>query len=237
MTRTLDSKSDSVFETLLHGIVSGTYGQGARLPAERELAQTLGASRSTLRDALRRLTEWGLVEPKRGSGVLVRDRKEWSIEVLPAYLRHAAAEPESIGELVRDLLGMRRGLFASLLPDVAAKLSGKPLPRTRSLAEDAWACRKQPGDFAAADFAMIRSVFEAADNLPAVWILNRVSGVYVDIARSVSGAMPPPTDYVASHQGWIGALESGDPDTAVHQLHQYFVRHDARLLSLWGLQP
>jgi GntR family transcriptional regulator, transcriptional repressor for pyruvate dehydrogenase complex len=237
MERPLDSKSDSVFETLLHGIVAGEYRQGAHLPAERELARTLGASRSTLRDAIRRLTEWGLVEPRRGAGVLVRDQHEWSIEVLPAYLRHGNAQPETIGTLVRDLLAMRRGLFSSLLPPVAERLSGLPLPRTRSLAEDAWASRGEPGNFAAADFEMIRSVFEAAHMLPAVWILNRVAGVYVDIARSVSGAMSPPEDYVESHHSWIGALESGDPATAVGRLEHYFLRHDSRLLSLWGLDP
>lgn len=237
MERALDSKSDSVFETLLHGIVGGEYGSGVRLPAERELARTLGASRSTLRDAIRRLTEWGLVEPRRGSGVLVRDRREWSIEVLPAYLRHGDADPENLGTLVRDLLAMRRGLFSSLLPPVAERLSGRPLPLTRALAEAAWESRHQPGRFAAADFEMIRSIFESAQMLPAVWILNRVAGVYVDIARSVSGALPPPEDYVTSHLGWIGALEGGDPASAVERLEHYFLRHDTRLLALWGLSP
>ncbi len=237
MERALDSKSDSVFETLLHGIVAGEYRQGAHLPAERELARTLGASRSTLRDAIRRLTEWGLLEPRRGAGVLVRDRHEWSIEVLPAYLRFGDSDADSIGTLVRDLLAMRRGLFSALLPPVAERLSGQPLPRTRQLAKDAWDSRERPGVFAAADFEMIRSVFEAAHMLPAVWILNRVAGVYVDIARSVSGAMSPPEDYVESHHGWIGALEAGDAPSALVQLEAYFLRHDSRLLSLWGLNP
>ncbi|MDX2089282.1 MAG: GntR family transcriptional regulator, partial [Kofleriaceae bacterium] len=49
---------DAVFEKLLADIVGGTYRSGTRLPAERELSRLLGASRPTLREALRRLGEW-----------------------------------------------------------------------------------------------------------------------------------------------------------------------------------
>src|SRR6476659_1210776 len=77
-----------VFEKLLADIVSGSYVAGTRLPAERELARQLGASRPTLREALRRLGEWNLVEPRRGSGIVVRPYRDCAIEVLAAYLRY-----------------------------------------------------------------------------------------------------------------------------------------------------
>lgn len=48
---------DAVFEKLLADIVRGVHPAGTRLPAERELARQLGASRPTLREALRRLGE------------------------------------------------------------------------------------------------------------------------------------------------------------------------------------
>src|SRR5687768_14380217 len=95
-----------VFDTLLKDIVSGAYPQGSRLPAERDLARMLGTSRPTLREALRRLGEWGLVEPRRGSGVVVRDMRDWSLDVLPAYLRLGAPShgPRALGEMIVDLL-------------------------------------------------------------------------------------------------------------------------------------
>ncbi|MBL0214548.1 MAG: FadR family transcriptional regulator [Myxococcales bacterium] len=77
-----------MLEALLAEILRGNFPPGTRLPAEREMARLLGASRPTLREALRRLGEWNLVEPRRGSGIVVRPRSEWTIEVLPAYLRY-----------------------------------------------------------------------------------------------------------------------------------------------------
>ena len=236
MTPEEPSIANVVFETMLQSIVTGQYGQESRLPAERELSTQLGASRGTVRDAIRRLTEWGLVEPRRGSGVRVRPRQDWSIEVLPSYLIHASTSPGEFAHIVRDLLSLRRGLLATILPTVIGRLSGQELTQTRALVESAWESRDAPGAFAAADFKMIRSLFEAAQMLPAIWTLNRVARVYVDIAQSVSGALPPPEDYLQSHGRWLDALAAGDSQRALTLLDDYFDRHDRRLLGLMGMQ-
>ena len=56
---------------LRRAIVDGVYSYGDRLPAERELAESLGASRATVRNALRLLEENELVRRKGGSGTFV----------------------------------------------------------------------------------------------------------------------------------------------------------------------
>ncbi len=46
---------------------------GDKLPSERELAQSCKVSRSSIRDAMRRLELMGLVEPRQGAGTIVRE--------------------------------------------------------------------------------------------------------------------------------------------------------------------
>ncbi len=46
---------------------------GDKLPSERELAASCKVSRSSIRDAIRRLEMIGLVEPRQGAGTIVRD--------------------------------------------------------------------------------------------------------------------------------------------------------------------
>jgi DNA-binding FadR family transcriptional regulator len=56
-------------------IESGEFPVGARLPAERELAQKLKVSRPSVREALIALEVEGLVEVKTGAGVFVCERR------------------------------------------------------------------------------------------------------------------------------------------------------------------
>lgn len=53
-------------------IRDGGYGDGDRLPAERELAQILGVSRPSAREAVIALEVAGIVEVRTGSGIYVR---------------------------------------------------------------------------------------------------------------------------------------------------------------------
>lgn len=62
--------ADSAYDTLRHQILSGELVHGERL-AEEEIAETLGISRTPVREALRRLAAEGLVDvaPNRGASV------------------------------------------------------------------------------------------------------------------------------------------------------------------------
>jgi DNA-binding FadR family transcriptional regulator len=65
-----------IAEQLRALIGKGEFAVGARLPAERELAQQLGVSRPSVREALIALEVEGYVEVRTGSGVYVLDRSQ-----------------------------------------------------------------------------------------------------------------------------------------------------------------
>lgn len=226
---------DAVFEALVADIVRGTYPPGSRLPAERDLARMLGASRPTLREALRRLAEWNLVAARRGSGVAVREMREWMIEVLPTFLRHARpGAGQTILELVRDVLLLRRLTMVDMLRLMGSRVPTGGTAAAREHVERAWALRSNSGAFAAEDFQVIRALCEAATSLPAMWMVNRISGVYLDMARSLAGAIPPPSEYLTAYARVLDHVEKGDGDAAARELDAYLDRHDQKLLSLLG---
>jgi DNA-binding FadR family transcriptional regulator len=226
---------DAVFETLLKNIVGGIYPSGTRLPAERELARQLGASRPTLREALRRLGEWSLVEPRRGSGVIVRPYRDWSIEVLAAYVRYgkpALGQPNVVRMLI-DVLAMRRAVALEVVRLTANRVPKGGTAGARAAMARAWSLRDQPG-YAREDFEVMRTITEAAQFTPGLWLLNRLAEVWFDAAATLRFAVRPPDDYVAVYTAFFDLIEAGDGSAACQLMSGYFERHDAALVGALG---
>jgi GntR family transcriptional regulator, transcriptional repressor for pyruvate dehydrogenase complex len=86
------TRVDEIADRLITAIAIGEYLPGARLPVERELAAALGVGRMTVRAALARLVERGLLETRRGRGGGSYVVDQW---------------PDSSTESVRRTLSMR----------------------------------------------------------------------------------------------------------------------------------
>ena len=64
--------AEQAFSQLKDQILSGTWQEGEKLPSEQELTEALGVSRSTIRQAIRSLADYGMVETRNGSGTYVK---------------------------------------------------------------------------------------------------------------------------------------------------------------------
>jgi GntR family transcriptional regulator, transcriptional repressor for pyruvate dehydrogenase complex len=118
---------DAVHDRLLTAIAVGAYSPGDVLPAERDLAPMLDVSRATLRLAIERLVEQGLLESRRGrgGGTFVTGRS-WR-EVEPDAVRRTLHEQlPALAELFDErclVEGMIAGAAAERrTPEQAAEL-------------------------------------------------------------------------------------------------------------------
>jgi GntR family histidine utilization transcriptional repressor len=62
-----------VYDGIRNQILDSTYGPGAKLPRDEDIARELGCSRSTVQRAMRELSEDGTVERRRKGGTHVRN--------------------------------------------------------------------------------------------------------------------------------------------------------------------
>ena len=65
--------SDQIADQIEGMIADGTLSPGERLPAERQLAERLGISRPSLREAIQKLASKGLLNTRQGGGTFVSD--------------------------------------------------------------------------------------------------------------------------------------------------------------------
>jgi DNA-binding FadR family transcriptional regulator len=225
---------DMVFDRLLTDIVKGVHVAGARLPAERDLSKQLDASRPTLREALRRLGEWNLVEPKRGSGVVVKPYRDWSIEVIPEYIRHGKPGPgqPTIARILVDLFSLRRVLILEVLRYTISRIPVNASQASRAAMDRAWSLRNKPKQFPREDFEVMRCIVESAGFVPGLWLLNRVSRIWFNIADAVHFAIVPREDYVPTFTNFFDLIDAGKSKEAHDVMSAYLQRHDDQMLKM-----
>jgi len=104
-------KRSKVYEEVarqIERLILKKLSPGDKLPAERELAEMLGVSRSSIRDAVRSLELVGRVEPRQGAGTVVC---EISAKAVASPLTNAIVHKR---QLVGELLDFRRILEPAL---------------------------------------------------------------------------------------------------------------------------
>lgn len=66
---------DKIVTELKEKIVSGDFKDGDLLPSQDELAKSMGVSRSSIREALSRLSTMGFIESRQGVGTFIKFKK------------------------------------------------------------------------------------------------------------------------------------------------------------------
>ena len=97
-----------VLEQLREAILSGRIRPGDRLPGERQLCESFGVGRPTLREALRSLEATGMIEvrPGKGGGSYAVTPSESTVgAALSALLSLRGASPEDLAEFRVDFEG------------------------------------------------------------------------------------------------------------------------------------
>jgi GntR family transcriptional repressor for pyruvate dehydrogenase complex len=125
--------AEQIADALREAIVGGRLIAGATLPSEREMAESYSVNRSSVREALRRLEAWGLVEIRHGEGTRVRDfLLSADMSVLP-MLFEVGRHPEP--EMLRDLHEIRGMLFCWCAEQAALRADASSVARLDALAK------------------------------------------------------------------------------------------------------
>ena len=164
--------AELVENRLVDAILDGTFPVNSSLPAERELAESLGVTRPTLREALQRLSRDGWIEIHHGRATRVKDYwKEGNLLILTAL---AQREAQVTDEFVTNLLQIRL-LFAPTYTRMAMQNSLNPVIHLLESLQD---IEDTPEVFTARDLELHRQLAILSGNPLFVLILNGFGNIY-----------------------------------------------------------
>jgi len=200
--------AELVENRLINAIVDGDFPVNSTLPPERELAQRLGVTRPTLREALQRLARDGWIEIHHGKSTRVRDYwHEGNLAVLGAIAQHQDHVPP---DFVPNLLQVRE-LLAPAYARLAVKRSAKNLVK---FLEDYQELIDTPEAFATADWKLHQYLTIESGNPIFTLILNGFKELY---PRMGSAYFTPPKARARSRKFYGDlreAAQARDPDRA-----------------------
>ncbi|SNR81810.1 DNA-binding transcriptional regulator, FadR family [Haloechinothrix alba] len=183
---TRETLVDAVERNLRQEILAGTYTSGQYLPPTRELAERYEVTRTTLKHALMRLSQAGLVETKHGVGTRVRDyERQGGLELLPMLVA------ENAPGWVRSVFEVRTEIGATIAVRAARDASEYHKQRLGTLARQ---LREAPD----ADAAQItecewhRELAAATGNRVYPLLINLVLDTYLRQRHAVRGAFDEP---------------------------------------------
>jgi DNA-binding FadR family transcriptional regulator len=167
--------SETVFRTLLEAVLDGRYAPGEKLPTQRALAADLDVTMGTVREALKRLEQMGLLEVRQGDAMRVRDwRAHGGLDVVAhLVLRSGALDPG----VLADVLEARELMLRELARLAAQRRTDEEAARLVELAAT-FAATADSAAAQAVDFAFFAAMAEAARNLVFVLILNAIRDAY-----------------------------------------------------------
>jgi GntR family transcriptional repressor for pyruvate dehydrogenase complex len=231
-------RSEDVAGQIRNLIVREELAEGARLPAERYLAERFGASRPTVSQALRSLSLMGLVEIRHGSGAYVVRRPETmvtaSVNLMLDLDRNSAHHLMPLRLWLEDIGAGEAAAREPALGEAEVAAIESALHRLRDATATATGTTSE---LVAADTVFHAAVVRSAGNPYLAAIYDSVHGAVLSyqLRNWVDTNSAPlwlrhggPEQQWALHQPIAAAVIAGDADAAraaVRRHHEMMVRH------------
>ncbi|QRY50033.1 FadR/GntR family transcriptional regulator [Mycolicibacterium septicum] len=205
------SVPEDVFEQIVAEVLSGQMQPGEPLPSERRLAEVLGVSRPAVREAIKRLTEAGLVEVRQGDSTTVRDfRKHAGLDLLPRLLLRAGELDVSV---VRSILETRLH-NGPKVAELAARRATADLVAQLGHTVDALAAEPDPVEQQRQALAFWDLIVDCADSIAFRLMYNTLRQTYEPALPALATMMAAEVGRPDAYRRIVEAIEVRDPAAA-----------------------
>jgi len=205
----------------------GTYAPGEKLPSERDIAESKKVSRVSVRDAVNRLSQMGLIKKVPQSGTYVSDYlSEATMELLIEILKSGTQTDPG---LLFSLLEFRRLVESFAVKKGAVNASKRVLTKLKRLVQEQEEHIEDARKLTQIDFNIHLTLVTLSENMVIQVLFNNFKQIYhfyTQIFYEMEGAAPEAVNY---HRQLVGAIENKDGDYAHYIMEQHLLYGENRM--------
>lgn len=199
----------TIIERIREMIRNGELAPGDRLPSERKLAEALGVSRNSLRQAFQALAERKIIESRQGDGTYL-------LASLDA-LSQSEALFDSINAqsgFIRDILEFRRLIEPQIAALAASRIEPEALDRLKILICDQQRALMSGREDDTFDSEFHRQLAQCSGNRVISQMMTTIAAIINETRSTWLQSNERRNASVEGHLRIIDALESRDADSA-----------------------
>jgi GntR family transcriptional repressor for pyruvate dehydrogenase complex len=216
---------EQIVQQIEDSVLNGTLKPGDQLPAERELAQRLGVSRTAVREAVKALREKGLVEAYSGRGTFITDgtthaaRQSFDLMV-------KIGQQESSTHLAELRLILEPGIAAV----AASRAQEEDLTAMREAVAVMERAQADPAAYIEADLDFHLALAEAAANPLILSLIDSIVGLLREQRIKIFNVEGGPQRGQVHHKRILDAMERHDSEMARNAMRAHLeqVREDSK---------
>jgi len=216
---------EQIIQQIEESVLKGALKPGDQLPAERELAQRFGVSRTAVREAVKALREKGLVEAYSGRGTFITDGTSQAVRQ-SLDLMAKIGQPEGSIHLAE--------VRAILEPEIAALAALRAQEPDLITMREAVAvmdrARRDPDAYIEADLDFHLALAEGASNPLILSLIDSIVVLLREQRIKIFNVRGGPERGQVHHKNILDAVERRDPSAAraAMKAHLQQVLEDSR---------
>lgn len=193
-------------------IVAGRWAAGSAIPPEPQLCESLGVSRTVVREAVKSLVAKGLVSTGPKVGTRVRDAADWNWFDPDVIVWQSKAGLTA--EFLRDLQELRRAVEPVAVRMAAERATPADIARIEQAFDGMRRAVEQGGDYVTHDLQFHQGLLVASGNRMMVQMSKALSAL-LRTSFEISTSRPDgPRRSLPLHRAVLDAVIARNPDRA-----------------------
>lgn len=227
---TKKSVRGQVFRQLRDQLLRRTWPPGSKLPSEKELSQTMGVSRVSIREGIQHLVSLGILETRHGEGTFVRELGGGGQLHFNALLPLLVLDDIDILQVLEYRRIVEKGAAAL----AAERATDQDLAEMEAVYGQMVQLRDNVAEFARADLEFHLVLAKATGN-PVIIKVNNVLRTILEISMENIVTTLKMEDGLHYHRLIIDAIRAHDAEAAESIMQEHVDRTIVRLKAEAGL--